>query len=1494
MRHFCTVVGIGLVITVACSEQGPAPGQSTEAAPFQAGEVVRQVQLAFRPAPEPGAFEATLPRAHVRFERGRLQVLSRSIEPFSVEIETMSIGRNGDAAPATGVYLERDGHLVIPRGSAVEHLRGVEQGIHQSFRFEKPPAGTGALEVRLRMRGVAYTGETRTGHHFTSDAAGLGLTYGAATWIDASGRKTPMAVQVEAGELVLAVDEETLAGSAWPAEIDPIISIRENLIDPVLGYTYLSSVEPDVAFDGTNYLVVWQDNRSIGGHLIGIDATRVSPAGVVLDISGFTVFRSLVNPSIPAVTFDGTNFVVVATDSSGSVRANRVTSSGQVLDGLSGLRVDSTSKSVDVLDVASGGGVSCVVWTDHFPGSGDVHARLFDLAGEPLGTTLDLSPGFLDHVPAVAFNGTDFLVTWRQDSKFGVGPVVGVRVAATGQILDAAPFAIGTADANRTEVSVAAVGSTWLVTWQADTGIVAARVSDASQVLDAPPIALSPVTTARPTATSDGTSFHIAWLTYDAPNHDYDLTVNTVSAEGAPLDDTGVVVVPDIPGATSPSAACSGAACFFTWATRKGYDTFGSRVQGVTPLDATPIHVSASPSVQEWPAVARAGNQYLVVWEDYATGTDSQIYAARVSLTGVVLDPTGIELCSAATDQTRPRVAGTAAGDFFVVWADERAQVTTYIDLYGTQVLADGTVVTPDGARLTTSNDAMSPVIASDGTGYLLAWYESSAPSINNVIEVSRLSPTGALLDSPPLRLTPSGGGSQPTVTFGNGVYLVAYDESGDVRGVRIPAVGAPLDAPPGLLLADGGFPSLTFDGEHWVVAFRRYNPGSPSNRPEYHFYATQIAADGSVLDTEGVQLSVTPVRGYSSSYYRQNPVASFDGIDSVFTWASNYYGGEVFSAWLTTDGEAFGTSTLVSMPGSIPLSAFIAGRGDGDHSLLVYSYGDPTPGVRNFRVGSQVVTFRISGHGCASVAECKSGHCVDGVCCETACGGGSVLDCQACSVAAGGSVDGVCTPLPAGEVCRASTGICDLVDTCDGTSFGCVDAVAGATTVCRAQSGECDREERCTGSSPTCPADSFEPATTICRPASDVCDEAEHCSGSEAACPADAVAVSGTVCRSSAGACDPAETCTGGLAQCPADAFSPPTTTCRASAGPCDVAESCTGSAAACPTDSFQAGGICRATAGPCDVDETCSGTSAACPADTFQTGGICRAAAGPCDVAETCSGSLAACPADTFRTGGICRAAAGPCDVNETCSGSSATCPADALGPAGTVCRVAAGPCDLADSCTGSSAACPADGFQPASVVCRPAAGTCDIAESCSGRAAGCPADEFATQGTTCRASQDVCDAMETCTGASAACPEDAAEPDGTACGSPSCSSTRTCRSGQCVTGPGPDCDDGNPCTTDGCTEGTGCTHEPVAGCCQAATDCDDGNACTVDECLAGGSCQHTPLQNCRPDPEINGGCGCTSASDPPSLLLLVLVLGGAAAARRRRALDKPKRPS
>ncbi|XXY14563.1 hypothetical protein WME88_40615 [Sorangium sp. So ce216] len=315
-------------------------------------------------------------------------------------------------------------------------------------------------------------------------------------------------------------------------------------------------------------------------------------------------------------------------------------------------------------------------------------------------------------------------------------------------------------------------------------------------------------------------------------------------------------------------------------------------------------------------------------------------------------------------------------------------------------------------------------------------------------------------------------------------------------------------------------------------------------------------------------------------------------------------------------------------------------------YTVLLGAKGDDDQGTYS---GSAYVfvIHKTSGEPCATGAECASGFCVDGVCCDTACGGGVPDDCQACSAAAGAAVNGTCGALAANTECRAAAGDCDAAEVCDGMSVACpADARVAEGTQCRASAGACDVAEVCDGSSGACPADTKVAAGTQCRASAGVCDVAEVCDGSSGACRADAKVAAGTQCRASTGACDVAEACDGRASACPPDTMAPAGTRCRVAIGPCDIAESCNGTDSACPADAVAGATTdCRPAAGPCDVPEKCDGATKACAPDVLAPAGwVCHVAVGECDVAETCAGISVNCPADgsapdgAVCTGGVC----------------------------------------------------------------------------------------------------------------------------------------------------------------------------------------------------------------------------------------------------------------
>jgi len=101
--------------------------------------------------------------------------------------------------------------------------------------------------------------------------------------------------------------------------------------------------QPQIAANGTNYLVVWNDDRNSNYDIYG---TRVSPGGSVLDGSGFVVCNDASTQAYPAIASDGAEFFVAWSDSrgasgyDGTTYGTKVDATGRVRD-TRGVSIDS-------------------------------------------------------------------------------------------------------------------------------------------------------------------------------------------------------------------------------------------------------------------------------------------------------------------------------------------------------------------------------------------------------------------------------------------------------------------------------------------------------------------------------------------------------------------------------------------------------------------------------------------------------------------------------------------------------------------------------------------------------------------------------------------------------------------------------------------------------------------------------------------------------------------------------------------------------------------------------------------------------------------------------------------------------------------------------------------------------------------------------------------------------------------------------------------------
>ena len=111
---------------------------------------------------------------------------------------------------------------------------------------------------------------------------------------------------------------------------------------------------------------------------------------------------------------------------------------------------------LDAPAVAAGDTTSLVAWKDRT--NGGIYAGRVADAGGPLGDPFLLAAA--GETPQVAFDGTNYLVTWSD------GDILGRRVAEDGTVLDATPIPVSTASGSQTTPSAAFDGTNFVVTWE--------------------------------------------------------------------------------------------------------------------------------------------------------------------------------------------------------------------------------------------------------------------------------------------------------------------------------------------------------------------------------------------------------------------------------------------------------------------------------------------------------------------------------------------------------------------------------------------------------------------------------------------------------------------------------------------------------------------------------------------------------------------------------------------------------------------------------------------------------------------------------------------------------------------------------------------------------------------------------------------------------------------------------------------------------------------
>ena len=435
-----------------------------------------------------------------------------------------------------------------------------------------------------------------------------------------------------------------------------------------------------------------------------------------------------------------------------------------------------------------------------------------------------------------------------------------------------------------------------------------------------------------------GTHFLVVWTDnrFATANDIYAARVDTA---GTVLDPSGIPISIVAADKNSPAVAFDGTNALVIWADKRSgtsFDIYGARVSAAgTVLDPNGIPVSTAAEDQSAPTLVFDGTHYLVAWTDHRSGASFDVYGARVSTAGAVLDPSGPPI---STARRQPDLRGGRVRRHQLPRRLARRPHRPQPDVYGARVSAAGTVldpgVHPDLHRPTTS---VGPAVAFGGTNYLVVWDDRRpAPTTTSTAPGSARRARSSTRTASSSSAPPATRSSTPRSPFDGTNYLVVWDDSSpttvsnDIYGAsphqrRHRRRQRHPRSPPRPTVRSP--PSVASDGIDYLVVWEDRRSGT-----DHDIYGTRVTKTGTVLDPVGTPISTAAGEQVTSA-------VGFDGTDFLVVWEDHRSGtnADIYGSRVAGAGNALDPSGIpISTAANDQLGPKVAS--DGTNALVVWS----------------------------------------------------------------------------------------------------------------------------------------------------------------------------------------------------------------------------------------------------------------------------------------------------------------------------------------------------------------------------------------------------------------------------------------------------------------------------------------------------------------------------------------------------------------------------
>lgn len=355
----------------------------------------------------------------------------------------------------------------------------------------------------------------------------------------------------------------------------------------------------------------------------------------------------------------------------------------------------------------------------------------------------------------------------------------------------------------------------------------------------------------------------------------------------APTVGNGFDVAPQAAAATgqlNPAVAFNGTDTYLVvWEAGWEGEGFSTDIMGArigadgSRLDSAGFVICSAPGAQQRPVVAWGGSQWLVAWQDLRNGQDFEIYGARVSAAGQVLDANGALFYGGPNNQIQPALASDGTS-FCLAWSDFRDGASYHIRLGRVSAAGlplDGTAGVD--ADRNNAQERTCPRIVWTGSHWFVAWASYGWTWWNEMGEIYSATWTSTLVQTGgAVGIKNSSQLQHPALAADGGNALVAWSKGFLGRGDCGPVVSrrASIDAAGSVTVQPTAdlTPSNAFKGSRHhtagasggvvLVTWWAHQPWDQFPTPpaaNAHIFGARVQlSDGALLDG-GVPFTISP-----------------------------------------------------------------------------------------------------------------------------------------------------------------------------------------------------------------------------------------------------------------------------------------------------------------------------------------------------------------------------------------------------------------------------------------------------------------------------------------------------------------------------------------------------------------------------------------------------------------------------------------------------------